>query len=315
MLAFSTPIIFAVFNRPAQTRRVLARIRELRPRRLYIIADGPRPGQFDDEMRCREVRANIEEQLDWKCEVTRDYAEQNLGCGQRLSTGLTRAFAELGEAIVVEDDVLPHPDFFPFCADMLARYRDTPEVQAINGFNPLNRYAPRHGHFVPTVFNSVWGWASWASKWDDYRFDMDDWHDPAVKEAIRDFVRLPLIYQHFEQHFDKVSAGLIDTWDFQWCFAQLRQRRVALTSAVNLIENIGFDPSGTHTTRAPLFMRGLQTYNAGRPAQWKLPTDPDPIFDRLYAEVLLTDSPMRLKAARFAAARPITHGFVARTLG
>ena len=314
MHAFATPIIFAVFNRPAATRRVLARIREVRPRRLHIIADGPRPNHFDDAVRCREVRANIEELLDWKCEVSRDYAGENLGCGRRLATGLTAAFAELGEAIVVEDDVLPHVDFFAFCAQMLARYRDAPEVHAINGFNPLGRYAPRRGDFVPSVFNSVWGWASWQRAWADYQYEMDDWYDPAVQETIREFVRLPLIHQHFAQHFEQVCAGLLDTWDYQWCFAQLRRRRVALVSAVNFVENIGFDQTATHTLRPPPFLRGLPTYSAGRAAQSKLPTDPDPVFDRLCAEVYLTDSPLRVTAARFAAARPFTHSFIARTL-
>lgn len=314
MSAFATPIVFVIFNRPAETRRVFARIRELRPQRLHVIADGPRADRPSDAARCHETRAIIEEMLDWDCELSRDFAPANLGCGRRLSTGLTRAFAELGEAIVIEDDVLPHPDFFPFCAAMLERYRDEPRVHAVNGFNPLGRYAPRRGTFVPSVLNSIWGWASWQRAWRDYRFEMPDWDNPEIRAGIEGFVRLPLIYHHFAQHFDAIREGVLNTWDFQWCFAQLRARHVTLVSSVNLIENVGFNADGTHTLAPPAFLRGLHTHASESASCERSIEAPDPVFDRLYIDVLLTASAAKVAAARFAAGAPLTHPIIARAL-
>lgn len=314
MPAFATPIVFVIFNRPAETRRAFARLREVRPRRLHVIADGPRADRPSDAGRCRETRAIVEEMLDWDCEVTRDFSETNLGCGRRLSGGLTRAFEALGEAIVIEDDIVPHPDFFPFCAAMLARFRDEPRVNAINGFNPLGRFAPRQGEFVASAFNSIWGWASWQRAWKDYRFEMADWNDPAIKAAIRAFVRSPLIYDHFAQHFDAMVRGEVDTWDFQWCFAQLRLQRLAVVSSVNFIDNVGFNGDATHTRDPALYLRGLQTHAAVPTRRSRDVAVPDRIFDKLYSEALLSHSPRKIAAARFAAGASFTHPLIARTL-
>ncbi|MBC8010407.1 MAG: glycosyltransferase family 2 protein, partial [Burkholderiales bacterium] len=128
----TSPVIYIFFNRPELTRRTFAAVREQRPSRLYLIADGPRPGHATDAVRCAETRAIIDELLDWNCEVTRDYSAKNLGCGRRLSSGLTAAFALLGEAIVLEDDILPHPDFFAFCDAQLAAHRHDPHIHAIS---------------------------------------------------------------------------------------------------------------------------------------------------------------------------------------
>jgi hypothetical protein len=314
MPPLATPIVFVIFNRPTETRRVLARLREVHPRRLHVIADGPRADRPDEAALCAQTRAVVEEMLDWDCKVTRDFSEVNLGCGRRVSSGLTRAFAELGEAIVIEDDVLPHRDFFPFCERLLARYRDEPRVHAINGFNPLGRYAPRRGSFVPTVFNSIWGWASWQRAWRDYSFAAPDWDDPAVRAAIERFVRLPLIHQHLVQHFEAIRGGQLDTWDFQWWLAQLRAERVSLVSAVNFIENVGFNSAGTHTFAPLPFLRGLRTHAAAPSARERSIAEPDRVFDRLYIDVVLTTSPAKVAAARFAAGAPLTHPLIARTL-
>jgi hypothetical protein len=314
MPAFATPLVFVIFNRPAETRRVFSRLRELRPRRLHVIADGPRADRPEEAARCAETRDVIEEMLDWDCAVTRDFSETNLGCGRRLATGLTRAFAELGEAIVVEDDVLPHPDFFPFCARLLAQYRGEPRVHAINGFNPLGRYAPRGGNYVPSVFNSIWGWASWQRAWRDYSFAPTDWDDPAVRAAIERFVRLPLIAQHLDQHVAAIRAGDLDTWDFQWWLAQLRAERVSLVSSVNFIENVGFNSAGTHTVEPRPFLRGLRPHTAEPAPRERSIAEPDHVFDRLYIDVVLTASPAKVAAARFAAGAPFTHPLIARAL-
>jgi len=39
-----TAVALLLFRRPEETARVFERIREARPRKLFLIADGPRPG-------------------------------------------------------------------------------------------------------------------------------------------------------------------------------------------------------------------------------------------------------------------------------
>jgi hypothetical protein len=302
---FATPIIFVFFNRPEVTRRTFAAIRALQPRRLYLIADGPRASRPTDAARCAETRAVVEGMIDWKCEVTRDYAETNLGCGRRLSSGLTSAFATLGEAIVLEDDIFPHPDFFPFCASMLARHRDDPHVHSISGFNPLGKYAPSRGQAVPTLFNWIWGWASWQRSWKDYRYDIaPSWTEPATRQAIRSYVNNDLNFDWHARNFDTLVKDHVDTWDFQWSFTLLAQQRVTLSSSVNLIENLGFDAHATHTTKQELYLENLPTYPIVNTPTERLTASPDPLHDKLFGEVLVSGSRLRIALARLLARSP-----------
>jgi hypothetical protein len=297
------PVIYIFFNRPALTRRTFAALRAQRPARLHLIADGPRSGRADDATLCRETRGIVESLLDWPCEVTRDYSEVNLGCGRRIATGLTTAFALLGEAIVLEDDIMPHPDFFSFCTAMLAAYRDDPRVHAVSGFQPLGRYAA-HGTVVPSTFNWIWGWASWQRSWKDYRFDLTAlWGDQDTRRSLREYLGDDLAYHWHATNFSDLTGGM-DTWDFQWSFTLLARRRVTLVSTVNLVRNLGFAADATHTVHAPRFLKSLALHAHSPSAPLPQNGEPDRFHDRLTARIILSDSTVRIAALRLLACFP-----------
>src|ERR1700674_3819612 len=91
-----TPVALLCFNRPTETAQVRARIRDARPPRIQGIADAPRANRPEDGPLCTKVRA-IATAVDWPCELITDFAEENMGCGLRVSSGLTRAFASDAE--------------------------------------------------------------------------------------------------------------------------------------------------------------------------------------------------------------------------
>src|SRR5688572_9821738 len=95
------PVAFFIFKRPEQTARVFEAIRQSKPARLYLIADGP--GNPDETEICRKVRALVG-QVDWDCEVKRNYAETNLGLRERLISGMDWVFQQEECAIILEDD-------------------------------------------------------------------------------------------------------------------------------------------------------------------------------------------------------------------
>ncbi len=122
MKPLETPVALIVFNRPETTRRVFAAIAAARPARLLLIADGPRTDRPGEVERCDEVR-KIVTSVDWPCEVLTNFAEENMGCRRRVVSGLNWVFSQVEEAIILEDDCVPDASFFPFCAEMLERYR------------------------------------------------------------------------------------------------------------------------------------------------------------------------------------------------
>ena len=56
-------------------------IRNAKPPRLYVAADGPRAGKAGEGEKCEEVRRIAAIQIDWDCEVKTLFRDKNLGYG------------------------------------------------------------------------------------------------------------------------------------------------------------------------------------------------------------------------------------------
>src|SRR4051794_39317403 len=111
----SVPVALLVFNQPKETARVLEAVATARPERVLVVADGARADHPRDAALVEQVRDVVARGVTWPCSVDHLYADQNMGCGARVRSGLDWVFAQAPEAIVLEDDCLPHPSFFPFC--------------------------------------------------------------------------------------------------------------------------------------------------------------------------------------------------------
>ena len=241
-----TAIAYLIFNRPRHTRETFAAIRAQRPSRLQIVADGPRAGHPTDADRCRETR-EIVGQIDWPCEVQRNYADENLGCKRRVSSGLDWVFTQVESAIILEDDCLPHPDFFPYCDALLARYATDERVAVITGNNFQDGIQRGAASYYFSKYNHCWGWATWRRAWQKYQVDMPYW--PTWKNSADWRRKTPDRVERavFSDLFDRVSRGEIDTWDYQWTACVWHHGGLTATPNVNLVTNIGFGPDATHT--------------------------------------------------------------------
>ena len=116
-----TPVLFLFFNRPDTTTRVFSVIREAKPARLFLAADGARYEKEGERDLCRETRSTVEEMIDWPCEVHRLYREENLGCRVAVSSAIDWFFEHVEDGIILEDDTLPSSSFFRFAETMLER--------------------------------------------------------------------------------------------------------------------------------------------------------------------------------------------------
>jgi hypothetical protein len=237
-----TAVGLFIFNRPGPTARVFDAIRAARPTRLFIVGDGPRSDVPEDGALCRDAR-DVVAGVDWPCEVEYRYAEENLGCGQRVSSGLDWIFDTVPEAILLEDDCLPHPSFFAFAEGMLDRHRDDPRLGMIAGTNYFSDPGRRESYFFTRYF-AVWGWAGWRRAWTHYDYGIESW--PAVRErgGFSGLICSPGVRDYLHGAFDQVHSGEIDTWDIQWVYACLLQASLCVVPKVNLVTNIGV--AGTH---------------------------------------------------------------------
>lgn len=247
-----TPVVFIIFNRPDTTIRVFAEIAKARPPRLLVIADGPRADHPDDAEKCAAVRAIIDG-VDWSCEVMTNYSDVNLGCKRRVSSGLDWVFDTVDEAIILEDDCLPHPTFFRFCEELLEKYRDDKRIAMISGDNlQFGRKRTEYSYYF-SRYTHIWGWASWRRAWENYDVDMKLW--PEIRDGgwLQDLLRAKISVWYWKNRFENVYKGNIDTWDYQWTFSCWIQNALTIIPNVNLVSNIGFGPESLHTTEKNKF--------------------------------------------------------------
>jgi hypothetical protein len=239
-------IAFFGFNRPDCTQVVFEEIRRHRPEKLLLVADGPRIHVPTDAPRCEAVR-QIMKSVDWQCDVRMDFSDSNLGCKRRMASGIDWVFSQVDEAVLLEDDCVPSADFFRFCSEMLARYRDNPKVMHIGGSNFQAGRVRGDGSYYFSRFFHVWGWASWRRAWKNYDVAMLSWPQAKSDNWISKYFSSPAQRQYWTGVFDSVHGGKLDTWDYQWVYAGWQHDGVSVIPNVNLITNIGFGPDATHT--------------------------------------------------------------------
>jgi hypothetical protein len=239
-------VALIVFNRPDVTARVFEAIRAIRPRQLLLVADGPRDGRPADLDLCAATREVIA-RVDWPCEVLRKYAEQNLGCGPNVSQAIDWVFEQVDEAVILEDDCLPDQTFFPFCAELLERFRDDGRVMQIAGSNLAAPTAAYLGHsYAFNSFSPVWGWATWRRAWAHYDYSMATWPEFRDKGMMAGLPAGRSWRKVLTREWDRAHAGLA-TWDHQWQYAVMAGHGLSVSPSVNLVSNLGFRADATQT--------------------------------------------------------------------
>jgi len=256
----TTPVILIIFNRPDLTRQVLEKIAEVKPEKLFIISDGPRTSQ--EKLLVEETRSIVRHIL-WKCEVVRKYADKNLGCRKSVSTGLDWVFSKVDRAIILEDDCVPHASFFPYCEDLLEKYKDDERIAMISGDNFFsNSFCHSRGggnlynySYGFSRHSLIWGWATWKRTWNTYHLA----EKKGVSFLTDNYGELSNLMKTTRlQAIKKTLMGQIDTWDYILQYALLISKGLCIFPRVNLVKNIGFDMSATHTKRST-FHAKLQT--------------------------------------------------------
>ena len=247
----SSAVLFLVFNRPHMTARAFDAIRASQPYKLYVAADGARPDREGEAALCDRVR-EIATQVNWPCELHTLFRQDNLGCKLSPLGAIDWFFQNEEEGIVLEDDCVPHPDFFPFCSEMLIRYREHESVWAVSGSNFQQGKKRGPGSYYFSRYMHCWGWASWRRAWQHNDSTLEFWPEWKNSEAWRIFFEDPLERHYWSDIFEKLYRDEIDTWDYAWLASIFWRSGLTIIPNVNLVSNIGFGTEATHTaTKSP----------------------------------------------------------------
>ena len=270
MTGTDEPLLLIAFNRPDHFEQLIERLRETQPRRIYVAIDGPRPGHATDAVRVQETR-DLVSTIDWTDEVLTLFQDDNLGCGQGVSTAISWFFAHEERGIILEDDILPRASFFGFCSELLDRYEHDDRVLTISGCNFVPpEYVTEPGPYRFSRVPHIWGWATWRRAWQLHNLDISDWsRQMSHRQLWHSVDRSPGGFVFWKANFDLMARHEIDTWDYQLTFAGFKNEALTATSNVNLVDNVGWGSDATHTVGRPAFLRPSE--------EIALPTRPMPV--------------------------------------
>jgi hypothetical protein len=238
-------VLFLIFNRPDTTRLVFEKIRQAKPPRLYISADGARSGKTGEAEKCKWAR-QIATAVDWPCEVQTNFRDTNVGCKIAVSEGISWFFEHEERGIILEDDCLPDATFFRYCDELLIKYDSNNAVWHIAGFsieNNLVQTSYRFSHLIP-----IWGWATWRRAWKNYDREMISFSETANQMYDCFGKSGKYVKQTFKNHIQLN----VNTWDTQWAFTCVKHQAFSILPSKSLITNIGFHADATHTTTSDM---------------------------------------------------------------
>ncbi|MDR2475464.1 MAG: hypothetical protein LBD45_06370, partial [Bacteroidales bacterium] len=229
---------------------VFERIRQIKPTKFYVAADGAREGRPDEVKRCAETRSVID-RIDWPCEVKTLFRDKNLGCKIAVSEAITWFFDNEEYGIILEDDCLPDLSFFPYCEELLIRYKDDDRIGHISGncfFPGIISDGLSYGF---CSMSHIWGWASWKRVWKNYDVNFSYWNEAMQnrnkRKSLFKNLREEIYFSSFIADTLQGDKG-INTWDVQYLYMLRVQNQLAIYPAVNLVTNIGLhSDNATHT--------------------------------------------------------------------
>jgi hypothetical protein len=289
------PVLVLAFNRPDTTARVFAALRPVAPRRIFFAVDGPRPGNPGDADRVAKVHA-LASAVDWQCDVRTLFRPRNLGCKHAVSQAITWFFEQVEEGIVMEDDCVPHPSFFPFAGELLERYRSDARVMAISGNNFLRGARTTQYSYYFSRYLHIWGWATWRRAWRHYDHAMGEW--PRLRDGgwLADLLGSRAAASYWRQIFDDTHGERNMSWGYRWMYSAWRQRGLSINPCVNLVTNIGFGDAATHTVQQESPLAALPVGPVEFPLRHPPEVTPDEKADR-YTERNVYSLPSRWRSA------------------
>lgn len=253
MSQIKSSVLLIAFNRPDTTQRVFDCIRKSKPSKLYFSVDGPRKNCIEDEANVSKVK-QIVYQVDWDCDVYTKFNDFNLGCGPGPASAISWVFETEDRAIILEDDCVPAQPFFPYCDELLERYKNDTRIWLISG-NNYNEEAVTtpHSYFF-SKYGHSWGWATWKRCWQEMDLKMRKWPLIIEQDLLKSAFQTKKEYRFFARKLNRVyqdHSAMSHIWDFQFMFTLKSNDALTIVPIKNLVSNIGY--IGTHNEKKNRF--------------------------------------------------------------
>lgn len=253
------PVAVIFFNRDDSLKMVYERVREARPSKLFLIQDGARENNRSDVEGIQACR-NIFKNIDWECEIYKNYSEENLGCGRRVSSGISWVFEHVDMAIIIEDDCVVEPTFIRFCAELLEKYKDDERITMISGLNHFGEWECGNNSYFFTQTGAIAAWATWKRVWNQFDFYISDfsneYNQKILASAFHNKRAAKARLKNWNSIYEKGKAGdLIRYWGPQFGYLKYKTGGYCIVPAHSLSSNVGVNAKATFSGSGLEFMK------------------------------------------------------------
>lgn len=285
-------VLCIFFARPEQFVKTFEQVRLARPRVLLLWQDGPREGRIDDLENIRKCR-EIAENIDWECEIHRNYHDRNMGCDPSTFNSHQWAFTIVDKCIILEDDLVASQSFFLFCKEMLDKYENDTRIDRICGLNLLGVYKETPYDYFFANRGSSWGWASWRRVAETWNRNYEFLDDEYTKKLLFDKNPNPEQQKQWMEKCQRHKESGIPYWEDIIGARTLLYNGLVIFPKYNMISNIGIGDNSTHAPKnlqsLPESARrnfNMQTYDVTFPLKEPPYMMEDTVYAKRVAEML-----------------------------
>lgn len=241
------PVAINFFNRVDTLEKMFSVIREVRPTKLFLIADGPRKDVISDIEKTNSCR-KIVEAVDWDCDLYHLYADVNQGLFVTYFDTMKLVFDVVDRCIFLEDDLVVSKSFFPYCKELLEKYENDMRIHFITGFNAVGTYREPDGDYFFSGEGSIWGYALWKRTFESMNLKFIE-NTYAVDCAKRLAVQRKKGYEKRIAKTVKNTMweGHIPHVEFYKNLLRFTEGQMYIVPTKNMVCNIGFSGEGVHT--------------------------------------------------------------------
>lgn len=248
------PILLFTYNRLSHTMRCIEALKnnDLSANSpLYIYSDAAKDST--QRLAVEEVRGYLHTITGFK-DVTIIERDYNWGLANNVIDGVTAMTKKYGRVIVIEDDLVVAPYFLQFMNDALEMYKDEIKVGHIQACDFTQDPS------LPDTFlikwTGSWGWATWERAWKLF--------NPNGNELLMELKRRKLTYifdfngkYGFTRMLRRQVEGKNNSWAIRWNASLFLQDVLSLNVGRSLVQNEGFDGTGTNCGGGGLYASSL----------------------------------------------------------
>ncbi|WP_141048465.1 glycosyltransferase [Aliarcobacter cryaerophilus] len=252
------PIVLFTYNRPWHTKQTIEALQKnelAKESELFIFSDGGKDEASWEKV--NEVREYLKTINSFK-KVILTFQDKNIGLADSIISGVTKIVNQYGKIIVLEDDIVTSPYFLRFMNDTLDFYQYKNEIWQTSGwFYPIE-VDDLDDIIVHRAMNCL-AWGTWHDRWQYFEKDSNNLINIYSKNDIRLFNM-----NNSKNNWNQVILnfnGIINTWAVFWHEVVFRNKGLYISPKNSIVENIGFDGSGTHNCELSIFDNKIKKYN------------------------------------------------------